>query len=197
LVNLEESEISHRGEVPCIISQDCNGNPFVSEVLPLEANELTSDKLKILYLKKSMAFLKQEDNLLLDQLLQEIKIPETHRRQVMSVEEELHNPDKPTKIVDCFAKKYKPVALKVKPVLGTLPERFRITKEIIGDLLKNMSRLPECQVRGRTGRSGPELSGVTPEWKGFDNKVGEQPWPQLVRCASICCHMCSCVFQED
>ena len=61
----------------------------------------------------------------------------------MSVEEELDNPDEPTKIVDCFAKKYKPVALKVKPVLGTLPERFRITKEIIGDLLKNMSRLPE------------------------------------------------------
>jgi len=61
----------------------------------------------------------------------------------MSVEEELDNPNKPTKIVDCFAKKYKPVALKVKPVLGTLPERFRITREIIGDLLKNMSRLPE------------------------------------------------------
>jgi len=64
-----------------------------------------------------------------------------------------------------------------------------------------------CQVRGGIGRSGPELggigrsgpelSGVTPEWKGFDNKVGEQPWPQLVRCASICCRMCGCVFQED
>ena len=33
--------------------------------------------------------------------------------------------------------------LKVKPVLGTLPERFKITREIIGDLLKNMPRLPE------------------------------------------------------
>ena len=70
-------------------------------------------------------------------------MPETHRRQVMSVEEELDNPDKPTQIVDCFAKKYKPVALKVKPVLGTLPERFRITREIVGDPLKNMPRLPE------------------------------------------------------
>jgi len=28
-------------------------------------------------------------------------------------------------------------------------------------------------------------------------KIGEQPWPQLVRCASICCRVCGCVFQED
>jgi len=61
----------------------------------------------------------------------------------MSVEKESGNLDDSTKIVDCFAKKYKPVALKVKPVLGTLSERFRITREIIGDLLKNMPRLPE------------------------------------------------------
>ena len=25
----------------------------------------------------------------------------------------------------------------------------------------------------------------------------EQPWPQLVCCASICCCVCSCIFQED
>jgi len=61
----------------------------------------------------------------------------------MSVEEELDNPGEPTQIVDCFAKKYKLVALKVKPVLGTLPERFRITREIIEEALNNMPRLPE------------------------------------------------------
>jgi len=43
----------------------------------------------------------------------------------------------------CFAKKYKPVALKVKPVLGTLPERFRIIREIMGDPLKGLPKLPE------------------------------------------------------
>ena len=36
-------------------------------------------------------------------------------------------------------------------------------------------------------RSGRELT----------TKMGEQPWPQLMRCASICCRMCGCVFQED
>jgi len=40
-------------------------------------------------------------------------------------------------------------------------------------------------------------SGITPEWKGVDNKVGEQPWPQLMHCALICYHVCGCVFQED
>jgi len=28
-------------------------------------------------------------------------------------------------------------------------------------------------------------------------KVGEQPWPQLVCCVLIFCHVCGCVFQED
>ena len=40
-------------------------------------------------------------------------------------------------------------------------------------------------------------NGVTPEWEEVDNKVKEQPWPQLVCCALICCHACGCVFQED
>jgi len=25
----------------------------------------------------------------------------------------------------------------------------------------------------------------------------EQPWPQLIRCASIYCRVCGCIFQED
>jgi len=47
-------------------------------------------------------------------------------------------------------------------------------------------------------------SGVT--WDGAElfqsgreltTKVREQPWPQLVCCALICCRMYGCVFQED
>jgi len=33
--------------------------------------------------------------------------------------------------------------------------------------------------------------------RDLTTKVGEQPWPQLVRCASIDCRACGCVFQED
>ena len=36
-------------------------------------------------------------------------------------------------------------------------------------------------------------------WSGrvLTTKMGEQPWPQLVRCASICCHVYGCIFQVD
>jgi len=46
-------------------------------------------------------------------------------------------------------------------------------------------------------QSDPEWSGITLEWKGLTTKMEEQPWPQLVRCALIFCHMCGCIFQED
>src|ERR1700678_4314155 len=35
-------------------------------------------------------------------------------------------------------KKYKPVALKVKPVIGELPDKFRIIRQIISDPLQNL-----------------------------------------------------------
>ena len=38
-------------------------------------------------------------------------------------------------------KKYKPVALKVKPILGELPQKFRIEREIKGDPLAAMPKL--------------------------------------------------------
>ena len=39
-------------------------------------------------------------------------------------------------------KKYKLVALKTHPVLGTLPSKFRIVRNIIGDLLANIPTIP-------------------------------------------------------
>ena len=50
-------------------------------------------------------------------------------------------------------KKYKPVALRVKPVMGTLPEKFRIEQKILGDPLAEMPKLnpqpPEFEPKGR------------------------------------------------
>ena len=46
----------------------------------------------------------------------------------------------------------------------------------------------------RTCGAGAELLRSERE---LTTKVEEQPWPQLVRCASICCRVCGCVFQED
>jgi len=39
--------------------------------------------------------------------------------------------------------------------------------------------------------SGVDQSGVELLWseRELTTKVGEQPWPQLVHCASICCYV--------
>jgi hypothetical protein len=44
----------------------------------------------------------------------------------------------PTAVKKKPKKKYKPVALKVRPVIGELPERYRIIRNIIGDPLANL-----------------------------------------------------------
>ena len=50
-------------------------------------------------------------------------------------------------------KKYKPVAQKVRPILGELPDKFRIRRNIVGDPLLNMPQLdpnpPPFQPTGR------------------------------------------------
>ena len=40
-------------------------------------------------------------------------------------------------------------------------------------------------------------SGVTQSRRDLTTKVREQPWPQLMCCASICYRVCGCIFQED
>ena len=45
------------------------------------------------------------------------------------------------------SKKYKPVALKVKPVLAALPEKFRIIRNIVGDPLAEMPQLSSLPLR--------------------------------------------------
>ena len=88
------------------------------------------------------------ENLLQDpvlgQFLLELKQTVTTRKTITAVRK-ADNIKEPEKRVDviCFAKKYKPVTLKVKPVLGTLPERFRIIQDIREDSLKDLPILPE------------------------------------------------------
>ena len=51
-------------------------------------------------------------------------------------------PEEPMFMKLATKKKYKPVALKVKPVIGELPAKFRIIRQIIGDPLLNLPILP-------------------------------------------------------
>jgi len=54
-------------------------------------------------------------------------------------------------------------------------------------------------VKDMQSGSGVTQSEVELLQSGRDltTKVGEQPWPQLVCCASIYCCICGCIFQED
>jgi len=80
LVNLKESETFPRGEVLCIIKLDRDRRPFVSEVPPIVGNILSMDELRLLYLKRSKPTLGKEKAILLEQIMQEIRRPDTLRQ---------------------------------------------------------------------------------------------------------------------
>ena len=92
----------------------------------MEVTELLTDEVQLLYLQKSIQTENLSQDPALGQFLLEPKQTATARKTI-TVVREVDNITGPEEIADavCFAKKYKPVVLKVKPVLGTLPERFR------------------------------------------------------------------------
>ena len=64
------------------------------------------------------------------------------------------------------------------------------------------SSLPShTSLLSRTCRAGVEWPRVERSYSGMEGtwqqNGREQPWPQLVCCASIYCRVCGCVFQED
>ena len=129
-----------RQEVPCIIEMDQERKPFVSEILFLEIEELSQDEVQLLYLQKSDQEKETIGKPVLEQFFMELK----QSRTVTAIKEDSPDADlKEQADAVYFAKKYKLVALKVKPVLGTLPKRFRIIREIKGDPLKDIPKLPE------------------------------------------------------
>ncbi len=76
---------------------------------------------------------------------QEILSPvEIARVTLQSCDPVKHTPSEPVTPSEnqFLGKKYKPVALKVKPVLQTLPDKFRIKREILGDPLADLPVLP-------------------------------------------------------
>jgi len=65
-VSLEESEMFHRGEVPCIIELDEERKPFISEALLLNGNDITRDEMQLLYLQKSTDSMQVKDREMLE-----------------------------------------------------------------------------------------------------------------------------------
>ncbi|KAG6894473.1 hypothetical protein C0993_011411, partial [Termitomyces sp. T159_Od127] len=81
------------------------------------------------------------------------QIPDTLEKILVQQEEALRSEASVGETAQVFSKKYKPVARKVKPVLGTSPEEFRIERHIIGDPLADMPELnplpPDFEPTGR------------------------------------------------
>jgi len=96
----------------------------------------------------------------------------------MAVEQKTGNLEEiEEEVMSCFAKKYKLVVLKVKPVLGILPEQFRITREIVGDPLQGMLKLseypPEFEPQGHYTLERKEKLDMTRE--------EEFLWPEKIK----------------
>ena len=77
----------------------------------------------------------------------------------------------------------------------------KITSENVTDFMKHIDLFKNVSLVSGTCRAGAEWPGMERSYsrmKGiWQQKMGEQPWPQLVRCASIDCRAYGCIFQED
>jgi hypothetical protein len=102
---------------------------------------MSDDEVKLLYLAKSLDENGSEEQELFSSFLSQIVSPSGAGQKVIAMDE-IYGPLTQEEHILCLAKKYKPVALKVRPVLGELPDRYRIKREIIGDPLAELPTLP-------------------------------------------------------
>lgn len=150
--NLDEFEDLVGGEVACIINLDEKGEPYISETLAIDIQEMTGDEVQLLYLAKSLDARAYKERELFDSYLAQVVSPKGNGERVIAMGNTYGPPTKEEHVL-CLAKKYKPVHLKIRPVLGELPDRFRIRREIIGDPLAKLPTLPtkppEFRPKGR------------------------------------------------
>src|ERR1700742_783028 len=151
-LNLEEL-IEDQGEVAVTFISDGNGNLTISGYSELvSAGPNRKDEIRDLYLAAALRHNEikgeesEKERLLayqghlnsIRQYVQQIKQKDTSSAG-QNVEQYVQQRRNEPGVVD--KKKYKPVARKVKPVLGTLPGEFRIERNIRGDPLAGMPRM--------------------------------------------------------
>ena len=197
--------IGDQGEIALQLTSDRDGNVTIDGYsLPGEGETFTSKDLQDVYLAANLndvPNMNTRDHATLSAYLQGVRIVtqpggqyystmvnHTNRSDISPVNplsvfagrtEEQRNPAlavMPNRYV-LAGKKYKPVALKTKPVLATLPERFRIERKILGDPLKDMPILsPHPTEFVPTGR-------YTAERKEVIDKVHDEDflWPEELK----------------
>jgi len=113
------------GEVALVVEQDGDATKIVSYTLPRRGEVFEEGEVRNAFLAQAMGGERFEDSDRenLSQYLDTCVVKEKGVQETRSVY------------------KYKPVALKVKPIIGELPGEFRIRREIIGDPLENIPEL--------------------------------------------------------
>jgi len=109
-------------EVALVVEKDNENAKIVGYTLPREGEVFGDGEVRNAFLSQSMGGDRFEDSDR-EKLSSYLNVCRLSKRETRSVY------------------KYKPVALKTKPVMGELPAEFRIKREIVGDPLKDMPKL--------------------------------------------------------
>ena len=132
--------ITDQGELAVVIEGSDDQYEITGYCLPSQKVSFDMDEIRNIYLAQSIdnSVYKDMDRAVLSQYLDSIGLPvnkssETENKSARSVY------------------KYKPVALKTRPVMQELPPEFRIKREIIGDPLAEMPKLSPNKSAGPTG----------------------------------------------
>jgi Integrase zinc binding domain/RNase H-like domain found in reverse transcriptase len=134
--------INDQGELAVIVEGSNDQYKFTGYCFPKQGGVFQKDEVRDVFLAQSMDNPVYEDKhrAVLSQYLETVGLPRNKENETTNDE---------TRSIY----KYKPVALKTRPVIQELPAEFRIKREIIGDPLAEMPKLspnpPEFVPTGR------------------------------------------------
>jgi hypothetical protein len=123
--------IDDQGELAVIIEGDNDQYKFTGYCLPKQNGVFDNDEVRNIFLAQTMdnPIYEDSERAVLSQYLDTIALP-------VEVDDTIYDNDGARSVY-----KYKPVALKTRPVIQELPAEFRIKREIIGDPLAEMPKL--------------------------------------------------------
>ena len=122
--------IGDHGELAMLVDGDNDQYKFTGYCLPKQGNVFQENEVRNIFLAQSMEgpVYEDKDREVLSQYLDTIGLPVGVNSQIINEGAR-------------SVYKYKPVALKTRPVIQELPAEFRIKREIIGDPLAEMPKL--------------------------------------------------------
>ena len=122
--------IEDQGEIALILEQEGDQCKIVKYALPKKGENFQENEVRNVYLAQTMEtpVYEDTDRNILTKYLDAVALPV-----------EVNSQMKCDNVRNVF--KYKPVALKTRPVVQELPAEFRIKREILGDPLAEMPKL--------------------------------------------------------